>query len=53
MAQEAKTARNDIISLRKNLETYRGIARPGHTRALGYFALPSAAFPAIKMAYKL
>ena len=35
----------------------RGVARPGHTRAaaraLGYFALPSAAFPAIKMAYKL
>ena len=35
----------------------RGVARPGHTRATarasGYFALPSAAFPAIKMAYKL
>ena len=30
----------------------RGVARPGHNqaaaRALGYFALPSAAFPAIK-----
>ena len=35
----------------------RGVARPGHTRATArassYFALPSAAFPAIKMAYKL
>ena len=35
----------------------RGVARPGHTRAVArassYFALPSAAFPAIKMAYKL
>ena len=26
----------------------RGVARPGHTRASGYFAQPSAAFPAIK-----
>ena len=32
---------------------YRGVVRPGHTQASGYFALPSAAFPAIKMVYKL
>ena len=35
----------------------RGVPRPGYTRvvtrASGYFALPTAAFPAIKMAYKL
>ena len=40
-----------------SITSTRGIARPGHTQAAawasGYFALPSAAFPVIKMAYKL
>ena len=38
---------------RHTLVLGRGIARPRHTRASGHFALPSPAFSAIKMAYKL